>query len=221
MSTPMSALANSSIKYAEFVEIVTPDETVTLTNLPTSVTISGITYGGMGSYLGISEIQQDIKATSTDLKVMITGIDPANVGLILSANIKGSTVQVWRGFLDSNNQIITSPSLQFFKRYQGVINNIAIDETFDNNTRSRVATCVMACASFRYVLDNRIAGIKTNPSNWQFLYPNDTSMNRVPVIASTYFDFGQSPSSGSQSASKVLGSTATNPASLVKFSNQS
>ena len=220
MSTPMSALSSSQISYAEFVELTTPDETITFCNLPAPITVGGVTYAGMGGYMGISEIQQDIKATSTDLKLMITGIDPANIALILSANIKGSTIQVWRGFLDSNNQIITSPTLQFFKRYQGIINNIAIDENFDMKARTRVATCVFACASFRSVLDNRIAGIKTNPSNWRFLFPNDTSMDRVPVIASTYFDFGQNPSSGSQANTKILGSTASNPVALVKFSNQ-
>ena len=69
----------------------------------------------------------------------------------------------------------------------------------------------------RYVLDNRVAGIKTNPSNWQFLHAGDTSMNRVPVIASTYFNFGATPTNGS--ASKVIGSTQQTPVALVKFGN--
>jgi hypothetical protein len=49
-------------------------------------------------------------------------------------------------------------------------------------------------------LQNRISGLKTNPTVWKNFYPNDTSMDRVPVIASTFFDFGSAPVGGSQSA---------------------
>jgi hypothetical protein len=50
------------------------------------------------------------------------------------------------------------------------------------------------------ILQNRISGLKTNPTVWQNFYPNDTSMNRVPVIAATFFDFGSPPLQGSQSS---------------------
>ena len=217
MGTTIAALASNSIRYAEFVQITTPSEIVTLTNSVSTITVNGITFTGMGSYMGIGDIQQDIKATSTDMKIMITGINPDNIAFVLSSNLKGSTVKIWRGFLDSDNQIQTIGGVQqFFLRYSGIINNISIDEKFNLQVRDRIATCVMACASFREVLNNRVAGIKTNPSNWRFLYPTDTSMDRVPIIASTYFDFGQPPSNGSQS--KVLGSTSSNPVALVKFS---
>lgn len=200
MSTEMSALNSSSIKYAEFVKITTPDEVVTFCNAAASISVNGTTYTGMGSYLGISEIQQDIKANSNDLKLSVTGLETANIALILSSNAKGSILEVYRGFLDSNNQIITFPTQQFFRRYKGIINNIAINENFDSQSRQRVATCIFSCASIRTVLDNRIAGIRTNQSNWQFLYPTDTSMDRVSVIASTYFDFGKQTTTASQSS---------------------
>ena len=89
----------------------------------------------------------------------------------------------------------------------GIINNLSINETFDDKRRIRIATCVVSCSSMRTVLDNRVAGIKTNPNNWNFLYPDDTSMDRVPLIASNYFDFGASPQAGSQAT------TASNGAS--------
>jgi len=172
----------------------------------------------MGSYMGVSEIQSDMKATSTDVKLTISGLNPANIALVLGANIKGSNLTIWRGFTDSNNQLLTIGGvLQFFQRYQGIINNISIAETFDERTRERAATCIMSSASMRLVLDSRIAGIKTNPSSWRFLYPNDASMDRVPAIASTYFNFGNVASTGS--TSKVIGSTNTVPAQIVKFGN--
>jgi hypothetical protein len=130
----------------------------------------------------------------------------------LGADIKGSKVEVWRGFFDGNNQIITTPTLQFFKRYQGFINNFSVTEDWNEQARTRVATCSISCSSFRTILQNRISGLKTNPSVWQNFYPNDTSMNRVPVIASTYFDFGAPPIGGSQSATSAPSDSGFNSA---------
>jgi hypothetical protein len=221
MSTSIAALSSNSIRYAEFIQINigtigSPTATYSFCNAASNVTVNGITFEGMGAYVGLGEIQQDMKSTSVDLKVTITGLDPNIIAAVLAANMKGSQIIVWRGFLDSNNQIETIGGVQqFFQRYQGIINNIAIAEKFDQKARIRIATCVISSASMRLVLDARIAGIKTNPSSWRFLYPNDTSMDRVPVIASTYFNFGTQPTNGS--ASKVIGSTSSNPVPLVSF----
>ena len=88
---------------------------------------------------------------------------------------------------------------QFFKRYQGIISNYSITEDWNEQMRSRVATVGISCASFRTILENRVGGVRTTPKIWQAFYPNDNSMNRVPVIAGSYFDFGGEPTTGSQS----------------------
>jgi hypothetical protein len=216
MPTYMSALSSNSIKVIEFVRLTLPSATYTFCNAAAPITVNGITFNGLGSLLSISEIQRDIKASSADLKVSLVGIDPENVAIILGSDIKGSVIEIWRGFLDTNNQIITSPTQQFFKRYQGIINNIAINEDFNDQARQRIATCIVSSASMRIVLDSRIAGIKTNQIAWQKLYPNDTSMNRVAVIASTYFDFGKAPIGGSQATSNT---TSTNTQTYTDTSN--
>lgn len=203
MSTTMAALSASSIRYAEFVRITTETQVVTFCNAASPITVNGILFQGLGTLLGIGEIQQDIKASSYDLKLSLTGIDPDSIELILGSNIKGSTVEIWRGFLDGNNQIITTPTQQFFKRYQGIVNNFAINEDFNDQLRTRIATAIASCSSMRFVLENRVTGIRTNQSSWQFFYPNDVSMNRVATIASTYFDFGKPPISGGQTKSQT------------------
>jgi hypothetical protein len=199
MTTIMAALNSGSIRVVEFVRLTMPTETYTFCNAAGPITVDGITFSGLGSLLNIAEIQNDIKANSADLKVSLVGIDPANIALILSSDIKGSKVEVWRGFLNSDNQVETiSGTLQFFKRYQGIINNVSIQENFDDKMRTRLATCIISSASMRIVLDGRQAGMKTNPQAWKVFYPTDTSMDRVPVIASTFFDFGKPPIAGSQ-----------------------
>ncbi len=213
MPTTMSALSSPSIRHAEFIRITVNAVPYTFCNAAASITVDGITFTGLGSLLNVTDVQRDIKATSDDFTFEITGIDPANIALILSDDIKGSIVEFWRGFLDSNNQIITTPSQQFFKRYQGVVTTIAISETFNSEIRERIATCTVACSSFRQILENKIAGIKTNPQSWNVFYPNDTSMDRTPIIQNTFFDFGREPKAGSQSTSAGRGTTASNTTS--------
>ena len=196
----MNALSSPQIRYAEFVRLTMPAEIYTFCNAAGPITVNSITFSGLNQLLKISDIQRDIKSTSDDLTVSLTGIDSNNISLLLSADIKGSLIEIWRGFLDENNQIETiSGQQQFFKRYQGIINNVSIEEQFDYKIRQRVATCVVSCASFKTVLENRVAGIRTNPVQWQALHPNDTSMSRVPAITSQYFDFGREPMKNTQS----------------------
>lgn len=209
MATTMMALNSPHIKFAEFVRLTLPSTTVTYCNAAAPITVNGITFQGMGNLLSISEINRNVKSTSTDLRVSLTGIDPNDIALVLSQDIKGSKLEIWRGFLDGNNQIITTPSQQFFKRYQGIVNTISIQEDYNEQAKTRVATCMIASTSMRQVLDSRVAGIKTNQKSWQYFYPNDTSMNRVAVIASTYFDFGKAPIGGSQAT--PVDSTSGNP----------
>lgn len=212
MTTSMLALNSGSIVVAEFVKLTMPHNSYTFCNAAGPITVNGTTFEGLGSLLSISEIQNDIKANSADLKLSLAGIEPANIAIILSYDIKGSKLEVWRGFLNSDNQIQTiSGQQQFFKRYQGIINNVAITEDFNDELRQRTATCIISSASMRMVLESRQAGIRTNPQSWKFFYPNDTSMNRVPIIASTYFDFGVPPKGGSQASpsSQVLETSNT------------
>jgi hypothetical protein len=195
----MNALASSSINYGEFVKLTTSTDVYTFCNAAAPITVNGTTYSNLGSLLNIGDIKREMKATSADLTMSLTGVDGSNVAVILAANLKGSKVEIWRGFFDSQNQIITTPTQQFFKRYQGYISNFSITEDWNEQLRIRVATCSISCASFRTILQNRIAGITTNPIVWKNFYDGDTSMDRVPVIAATYFDFGKTPTKGSQS----------------------
>jgi hypothetical protein len=193
--TTINAVTGSQINHAEFVKLTVGNAgtVYTFCNAAAPITVGGTTFSNLGALLSVGDVQRDIKATSDDMTIALTGIDPSNVALILSNDIKGSLVEVWRGFFDSNNQIITTPTTQFFKRYQGIINSVSITEDFNTEMRTRIATCSISCSSMRRILENRLSGIKTNQNNWQFFYPNDTSMNRVSEISNTYFDFGAPP----------------------------
>lgn len=204
--TDIAALSGPQIRHAEFVKLTvgTAATVYTFCNAAAPITVGGITFSNLGALLNVGDVQRDMRSTSDDMTIALTGIDPANIGIILGNDIKGSLVEVWRGFFDANNQIITTPTTQFFKRYQGIINSVAITEDFNSEMRTRIATCSISCSSMRRVLENRLGGVKTNQSSWQFLYPGDTSMNRVATIANTYFDFGKPPQTETQSTDTTM-----------------
>ena len=204
--TTINAVTGSQINHAEFVRLTvgTALTVYTFSNAPAPITIDGITFSNLGALLNVGDVQRDIKATSDDMTISLTGIDPTNVGIILGAEIKGSLVEIWRGFFDSNNQIITTPTQQFFKRYQGIINSVSISEDFDTQNRIRVATCSISCSSMRQVLENRMSGVKTNKTMWQYLYPADVSMSRVAEISNSYFDFGSPPKRQTQASETTV-----------------
>lgn len=203
MSTTMAALSSPSIRYAEFVKLTLPSATYTFCNATAPITVDGMTFTNLGSLLSLGDIKRDVKATASDMNIALTGVDGTNIAIVLSAQIKGSRIEVWRGFLDSDNQIIQTPTQQFFKRYQGIVSNYSITEDWNEQARTRVATVSLSCASFRTILENRVGGVRTTPKIWQVFYPSDTSMNRVPVIAGSYFNFGGEPTSGSQAITQA------------------
>jgi len=204
--TTINAVTGYQINHAEFVRLTvgTAATVYTFCNAAAPITVSGITFTNLGALLNVGDVQRDIKATSDDMTIALTGIDSANIALILSSDIKGSLVEVWRGFFDSNNQIITTPTTQFFKRYQGIINSVSITEDFNSEARTRIATCSISCSSMRRILENRLSGVKTNQSNWQFIYSGDTSMNRVSEISNTFFDFGSPPKTQTQASETTV-----------------
>jgi hypothetical protein len=204
--TTINAVTGSQINHAEFVKLTVGNAATVYTfcNAAAPITVGGITFANLGALLSVGDVQRDIKATSDDMTIALTGIDPTNVGIILGNDIKGSLVEVWRGFFDSNNQIITTPTTQFFKRYQGIINSVSITEDFNSEARTRIATCSISCSSMRRILENRLSGVKTNQNNWQFIYAGDTSMNRVSEISNTFFDFGSPPLTQTQASETTV-----------------
>jgi hypothetical protein len=214
--TTINAVTGSQINHAEFVKLTVgvAGTVYTFCNAAAPITVGGNTFSNLGALLNVGDVQRDIKATSDDMTIALTGILPANIAVILSGDIKGSLVEVWRGFFDSNNQIITTPTTQFFKRYQGIINSVAITEDFNTEMRTRVATCSISCSSMRRILENRLSGVRTNKSNWQFIYGvNETSMNRVSEISNTYFDFGSPPKTNTQASETTVTDNSAGDAS--------
>ena len=78
-----------------------------------------------------------------------------------------------------------------YPRFTGIVTTYAISEEREGQEDN--FTVSVGAASYKTVLENRIAGRKTNKESWQFFDPTDTSMNQVYAISGVQFDFGQDP----------------------------
>lgn len=146
-------------------------------------TTGGVTYTPLGGLVGVSGHQRDLSATSFDTSISLAGIDPNKLGLVIDARLKGSKIEIWRGFYNTNFGL-TSVS----KRYTGIVTGYSLQE--ERVDRIDAFTLSLHCSSYKRVLENRHSGRFTNPQSWRNFSPNDSSMDSVPSINGVVFPFG-------------------------------
>lgn len=204
MSTTIPALQSSTISHALLIKIGVNGTDYYVSNAYNPITWNGDTYLGLGHFLGINDIQNDIKITNAQIALSLSGIpkDPSELGLgayssfvefILSEKIKGSSVKMYRAFFDPNNRELYTNQVSL--RFSGYISNFTVTDNPDVNTRSDSYTVVVNCSSIHAVLERRIAGRRTNSTDQKSFYPSDIGMDRVVIISNTSFDFGGTPTS--------------------------
>lgn len=191
--TPVDGTSN--IRFAEFIRLTTPTNTILMTSCPYPITVTAVDsqpFTGLGQLVKIGEAQRDIKSTANETTVTLVGIDTANLGLVLGEQIKGSKLEMWHGFFDTNNQLITTGGAGgLYQFFNGYVSSFAISEQWFEEARSYVGIITVAASSIQLILKNRTAGRYTNDNSWQFFNTGDTSMNRVAFISTINYNFGK------------------------------
>ena len=183
------------IRVADFVRLIGTNIVARLTTAPAAILVPAVDsqqFDAAGSLLTVGDVQRDIKATSNNTDFTITGLDTAILSQVLNAGIKGSTLEMWHGFFDADNNLITTGGTGgLYQFFNGFVTSYGITENWDDDARMLVATISMSATSSKLILQNRIAGRFTNDNSWKFYSPNDTSMNRVPFISNINYQFGK------------------------------
>jgi hypothetical protein len=152
--------------------------------------INSETYDGVGSLLALTSTKKEITSTNQEITVAISGIPSANLTAATQANIKGSSVKIYRGIFDKNTgdllSITGNPELKF----SGIINSVTYAEDYDVQNKSSSFSIIFICTSSLSVLKRTKSGRRTNPIDQERLYTGDTSMKRVPEIKNSNFNFG-------------------------------
>ncbi len=191
--TPVEGTSN--IRVADFLRITTTSGTYLMTTAPSDMTISAVDanpFQSVGTLLAIGQVQRDIKSTANDTTVTLSGIDTSMLGFVLGQNVKGSPIQLWHGFFDTDGALITTGGAGgLYQYFNGIITSFSIGEQWMDDLRMYVGTISVSASSIQLILQNRIAGRYTNNSSWQFYNSGDTSMIRVPFIETINYQFGK------------------------------
>lgn len=213
------AVANNKtlVNSAEFVKLTIYNDVANTANVSIYTfsssykeeTISGSTYSPMGGLLSVGIQQRDIRVTSADTTIVLSGIpaDNNNIEIVLDTNIRGSKIEITRGFYN-NNYVLTSNA----HRFTGIVTSYTITE--ERQDQDDTFTVALNASSYKNVLENKISGRKTNKESWQAFYPLDTSMDKIYSLADQKFDFGMKPTEGastnSTASSELTRATQTN-----------
>ena len=191
----------NNIRYADFVRVTTPDTTYRFASTPSALTIPAVDsqpFGALGILMKVGDTQRDIKSTANETAFTLVGIDTAALGWVLGQQIKGSQIEAWKGFFNTDGELITTGgSGGLYQFFNGYINSFAIQETWLEELRQFVGVISVSASSIQLILRNRTAGRYTNDNNWQFFSPGDTSMDRVPFITNINYNFGKGASPNS------------------------
>jgi hypothetical protein len=155
-----------------------------------SYTIDGDSYIGLGKFMSITSSASELRSSSDELTITISGVPNTSIAEIIHSRIKGSKVTVKRAVFNANTGELISITGNPMSRFIGFVNNLALEEEYDADNRQSTNTIVLSCSSVVDILDKKIAGRKTNPASMKKFYSDDTSMDRVPTLESSYFDFG-------------------------------
>jgi hypothetical protein len=156
----------------------------------TPFTINEEEYIGLGKLMGITSSSSEIRVSAADLTITISGIPTNSIGEIVNSKIKGCPVKIYRALFDAETGAYLDIEGNPLGRFRGFVNNYSLNEEWDNTTKTASNTLVLTCSSAVNVLQNKVAGRKTNPESQKRFYPNDVSMDRVPNLENSTFNFG-------------------------------
>lgn len=202
MSNAIPPVENTNnIRYADFVRVITPSATYRFATTASALTVPAVDaqpFDALGQLIQIGEVQRDIKSTANETTFTLVGIDTAMLGWVLGQEIKGSQIEAWKGFFDTDGALLTTGGQGgLYQYFNGYINSFSITETWMEEVRTFVGVITVSASSIQLILKNRVAGRYTNNSSWQFFNSGDTSMDRVAFISTInyYFGKGASPNS--------------------------
>lgn len=200
MSTTIPEVTGTNIAPVTLIDLDLNGNVYYLSDAYKSLTVGSKTYTELGAFLSINNMDDNLKVTNGDLQISLSGIPSSSTGsevnylnIILTEPIKGGNVTVTRGFYDTSTWALESNT---YVRFKGVITNFNTAEAFNFLSKQLDYSVSVSVASINSVLQNRIAGQHTDPTDRHRFFPDDDCFNRIPDIHNTPFDFGKEYTGG-------------------------
>ena len=99
-------------------------------SLTSSVSGSSVTYNASDFILGISNHTEETDITKSSVSLVLSGADQTFISTVLGENVVNDSVDIFRGFLNDSNALISDP----FLLYRGKIDSFDISEGYKEST---------------------------------------------------------------------------------------
>lgn len=186
--TILDTSAESGIITALFCRIDVPDYAVIrVSDWIYPETINAETYTPLGRLLSISAGSNELRAPPTEISITLSGIPNTSIAEFVDNRVRGSSVEVYRNFYNPTTYVQFGSTVG---RFQGLVNNFAIEEDYDIAGAASTVNILITVTSTMEVLGNKIAGRRTNPIDQQVLYPTDTCFDRVQRLTRSNLNWG-------------------------------
>jgi hypothetical protein len=193
-------VTNNRIEHGVLIELTLNATTYYISNCYKTIPYDGHDYVALGGFLNISEMQNNLANTNDEIQISLSAIKGDYITAVLNQPIKGGSVAIYRAFFNYNTQEVLTGGV--YKRYQGILTNYGINEDFQSSGQGAeiTHTIVVTASSIMGVLENRVAGRRTNIKDYQFNWgeanfttaiKDDPSMSRVEALYNSSFDFGR------------------------------
>tara|TARA_R110000751_G_scaffold49417_1_gene109969 strand:- start:433 stop:1074 length:642 start_codon:yes stop_codon:yes gene_type:complete len=143
------------------------------------------TYTGAGSFLNISNVEENLELKSNGLSVGISGMDLTVVNLALTENYQNRPITLFLGYaMGGTNEVAGTLTL-----FKGRMTSLVIQDTPQGST-------VSIDAENRLVDLDRPSNFRYTKESQNFLHSGDTSLNRVASLQDKQIVWGKASPAG-------------------------
>lgn len=167
-------------------------ETFLFSDMSRDITIGSDTYTGIGKLMGITTTNSELKISTQDVTVTVSGIPDSALEEFQASRFKGSNIDIYRGIFNAQTGQFLAITGNPMLRFKGLITNLSLNEEYSIEDRTASNSITLSCASTIDIMSRKVSGRKTNPESQAYFYSGDVSMDRVPKLVGSYFDFGAS-----------------------------
>lgn len=183
--------AYSAIQSNLFVRINIPGYAdLTFSDYHKELTINGVNYTGLGQLIGVGPSMSNLRTTAEEVAIVITGIPENSITNLLANRIKGSQVQIFRGYFNPETGSLLPISGNPVGKFQGIVSNYSVTDSLAMGDDTGSLTITFSAVSTIEQLTRKISGRRTNPADQNKFYPGDKSMDRVSTVANSNYNFG-------------------------------
>ncbi len=170
-------------------------------------------YSAAGILMSISEGISELRASSVETSVGLSGIPIEYAQGVQEVKLRGSRIDIRRVFTNPTTDAVLDIAGNPVFMFRGIVTNYGFSEIYNEFSLDSSLIINLACSSLVDMLISKITGRRTNDDSMTDLYPGDTSFNRVSSLIGKPFDFGAPIKSGQIQSTQTSSGTVVTPAS--------